>query len=134
MKLKQKFIDTWSPRLLAVLRIVTGLLFLEHGTAKLLGLPHVAVFDGLQLLSLMGLAGVLELGGGLLIVLGLFTRPVAFMLSGQMAVAYFMAHAPQAFLPLVNQGELAVLYCFVFLYLFIAGPGTFSIDSARKNT
>ncbi len=134
MKLKQKFIDTWSPRLLAVLRIVTGLLFLEHGTAKLLGLPHVAVFDGLQLLSLMGLAGVLELGGGLLIVLGLFTRPVAFILSGQMAVAYFMAHAPQAFLPLVNQGELAVLYCFVFLYLFIAGSGTFSIDSARKNT
>ena len=134
MKLKQKFIDTWSPCLLAVLRIVTGLLFLEHGTAKLLGLPHVAMFDGLQLLSLMGLAGVLELGGGLLIVLGLFTRPVAFILSGQMAVAYFMAHAPQAFLPLVNQGELAVLYCFVFLYLFIAGPGAFSIDSARKNT
>lgn len=134
MKLKQKFIDTWSPRLLAVLRIVTGLLFLEHGTAKLLGLPHVAMFDGLQLLSLMGLAGVLELGGGLLIVLGLFTRPVAFILSGQMAVAYFMAHAPQAFLPLVNQGELAVLYCFVFLYLFIAGPGAFSFDSARKNT
>jgi putative oxidoreductase len=134
MKLTQKFIDTWSPRLLAVLRIVTGLLFLEHGTAKLLGLPHVAMFDGLQLLSLMGLAGVLELGGGLLIVLGLFTRPVAFILSGQMAVAYFMAHAPQAFLPLVNQGELAVLYCFVFLYLFIAGPGAFSIDSARKNT
>ena len=134
MKLKQKFIDTWSPRLLAVLRIVTGLLFLEHGTAKLLGLPHVAMFDGLQLLSLMGLAGVLELGGGLLIALGLFTRPVAFILSGQMAVAYFMAHAPQAFLPLVNQGELAVLYCFVFLYLFIAGPGAFSFDSARKNT
>jgi putative oxidoreductase len=134
MKLTQKFIDTWSPRLLAVLRIVTGLLFLEHGTAKLLGLPHVAMFDGLQLLSLMGLAGVLELGGGLLIVLGLFTRPVAFILSGQMAVAYFMAHAPQGFLPLVNQGELAVLYCFVFLYLFIAGPGAFSIDSARKNT
>ena len=134
MKLKQKFIDTWSPCLLAVLRIVTGLLFLEHGTAKLLGLPHVAMFDGLQLLSLMGLAGVLELGGGLLIVLGLFTRPVAFILSGQMAVAYFMAHAPQAFLPLVNQGELAVLYCFVFLYLFIAGPGAFSFDSARKNT
>lgn len=133
MKLNQKIIDTWSPRLLAVLRIVTGLLFLEHGTAKLLGLPHVAMFDGLQLLSLMGLAGVLELGGGLLIVLGLFTRPVAFILSGQMAVAYFMAHAPQGFLPLVNQGELAVLYCFIFLYLFIAGPGAFSIDSARKN-
>lgn len=134
MKLEQKFIDTWSPRLLAVLRIVTGLLFLQHGTAKLLGLPHVAMFDGLQLFSLIGLAGVLELGGGLLIVLGLFTRPVAFILSGMMAVAYFMAHAPQAFLPLVNQGELAVLYCFIFLYLYIAGPGAFSIDSARKST
>ncbi len=115
MKLEQKIIDAWSPRILSVLRIVTGLLFLQHGTAKLLGFPHVAMFDGLQLFSLMGVAGILELGGGLLIILGLFTRPVAFILSGQMAVAYFMAHAPQGFLPLVNQGELAVLYCVVLL-------------------
>lgn len=128
----QKFIDTWSPRVTGVLRIVTGLLFLEHGTAKLFGVPHVAMFDGLQLFSLMGLAGTLELVGGLAIILGLFTRPIAFILSGQMAVAYFMAHSPKAFLPLVNQGELAVLYCFVFLYFAIGGAGAFSIDAARR--
>jgi putative oxidoreductase len=90
------------------------------------------MFDGLQLLSLMGIAGILELAGGLLIVLGFFTRPVAFVLSGEMAAAYFMAHAPQGFLPLVNQGEAAVLYCFFFLYLFVAGPGAFSIDALRR--
>lgn len=128
----QSRINTWSPRILGVVRIVTGLLFLTHGSAKLLGYPHVAMFDGLQLLSLMGVAGILELVGGLLIAIGLFTRPVAFILSGEMAAAYFMAHAPQGFLPLVNQGEAAVLYCFFFLYLFVAGPGAFSIDAARN--
>jgi putative oxidoreductase len=132
MKTDQARIDTWSPRILGVVRIVTGFLFLTHGSAKLLGYPHVAMFDGLQLLSLMGIAGILELAGGLLIVLGLFTRPVAFVLSGEMAAAYFMAHAPQGFLPLVNQGEAAVLYCFFFLYLFVAGPGAFSIDALRR--
>jgi putative oxidoreductase len=132
MALERNFFDTWSPRLLGILRIVTGFLFLQHGTAKLFGIPHIAMFDGLQLFSLMGLAGVLELGGGLLIVLGLFTRPVAFVLSGQMAAAYFMAHAPQGFLPILNQGELAVIYCFVFLYLFVAGSGAFSLDAARN--
>jgi putative oxidoreductase len=134
MKLEQNFTATWSPRLLGVLRIVTGLLFLQHGSAKLLGAPHVAMFDGLQLFSLMGLAGVLELVGGLLIVLGLFTRPVAFVLSGLMAVAYFMAHAPQGFLPIVNQGELAVMYSFVFLYLSVAGSGAFGIDAVRNKS
>ena len=132
MQIGQKFIDTWSPRLLGILRIVTGLLFLQHGTAKLFGVPHVAMFDGLQLFSLMGLAGILEAGGGVLIILGLLTRPVAFILAGEMAVAYFMAHAPKAFFPLVNQGELAVMYCFVFLYFAIAGAGAFSIDAARN--
>ena len=132
MKLEQNFVDSWAPRLLSVLRIVAGLLFLQHGSAKLLAFPHVAMFDGLQLFSLMGLAGILELGGSLLIILGLFTRPVAFLLSGEMAVAYFMAHAPHGFLPIVNQGELAVLYCFVFLYLSVVGPGAFSIDAARN--
>jgi putative oxidoreductase len=92
------------------------------------------MFDGLQLFSLMGLAGVLELVGGLLIVLGLFTRPVAFVLSGLMAVAYFMAHAPQGFLPIVNQGELAVMYSFVFLYLSVAGSGAFGIDAVRNKS
>jgi putative oxidoreductase len=134
MKTDQARIDTWSPRILGVVRIVTGFLFLTHGSAKLLGYPHVAMFDGLQLLSLMGIAGILELAGGLLIVLGLFTRPVAFVLSGEMAAAYFMAHAPQGFLPLVNQGEAAVLYCFFFLYLFVAGPGAFSIDALRSKS
>lgn len=114
---------------LALLRIVAGYTFLLHGSAKLLGLPHVAMFDGLQLFSLMGLAGVLELVGGVLLVLGLCTRPVAFVLSGQMAVAYFMAHASAstAALPLLNGGESAVLFCFVFLYLSAAGGGSWAL-------
>jgi len=122
----------WTPRILGILRIIIGFLFLQHGTAKLLGMPHVAMFDGLQLFSLLGLAGILELAGGLLILVGLFTRPTAFILSGQMAVAYFMAHAPHGFLPILNQGELAVVYCFVFLYLSFAGGGAYSIDAARN--
>lgn len=129
--MNKEFHDRWAPRLLGVLRVVTGLLFVQHGSAKLLHVPHVAMFDGLQLLSLMGVAGILELVGGALIVVGLFARPVAFVLSGQMAVAYFMVHAPQGFWPLVNQGELAVLYCFVFLYIAVAGAGAYSIDAAR---
>jgi putative oxidoreductase len=132
MQTNTSFTAIWTPRLLGVLRIVTGLLFLQHGTAKLFGVPHFEMFDGVQLFSLMGVAGVLELAGGALIVLGLFTRPVAFILSGMMAVAYFMAHAPQGFSPLLNQGELAILYCFVFLYLSAAGAGAFSIDAARN--
>ena len=120
---------TWSPRLLSVLRIVAALLFLQHGLAKLLHFPHVAMFDQLQLLSLIGLAGVIELVGGALLLVGLFTRPVAFIMSGEMAVAYFMAHAPRGFFPLQNQGELAILFCFVFLYLAAAGGGPWSVDS-----
>ena len=128
------FYSQYTPRILGILRIITGFLFLQHGAAKLLGIPHITMFDGLQLMSLMGLAGVLELVGGVLILLGLFTRPTAFILSGQMAVAYFMAHAPSGFLPILNQGELAVLYCFVFLYFSVAGAGAFSIDAMRKKT
>jgi putative oxidoreductase len=122
----------WTPRILGILRIVTGFLYLQHGTAKLLGTPHIAMFDGLQLVSLLGLAGTLELVGGLLILIGLFTRPAAFILSGEMAVAYFMAHAPHGLLPILNQGELAVMYCFVFLYLSVAGGGEFSLDAMRR--
>ena len=132
--LNSNFYSQYTPRILGILRIITGFLFLQHGAAKLLGIPHIAMFDGLQLMSLMGLAGVLELVGGVLILLGLFTRPTAFILSGQMAVAYFMAHAPSGFLPILNQGELAVLYCFVFLYFSVAGAGAFSIDVMRKKT
>ena len=126
-----QFCDKWTPYALGLLRIITGFLFLQHGSSKLLGMPHNAMFDGLQLMSLMGAAGVLELVGGTLILIGLFTRPVAFILSGQMAVAYFMAHAPGGILPILNQGELAVIFSFVFLYFSVAGAGKLSIDAAR---
>ena len=124
---------TWSPRLLSVLRIMSGLLFMQHGTAKLLGIPHMEMFAKLQPFSLSWIAGVLELIGGALLVIGLFTRPVAFVLSGLMAFAYFIAHAPRGFYPIVNAGELAALYCFVFLYLAAAGGGAWSVDTLRKN-
>jgi putative oxidoreductase len=122
---------TWAPRLLSVLRIMAALLFMAHGTMKLLGFP-ASDNPGPALFSLMGFAGALELVGGLLLVLGLFTRPVAFILAGEMAFAYFMAHAPQSFFPIVNRGESAVLFCFVFLYLAAAGAGPWSVDAARK--
>ena len=117
----------WQPRLLGLLRIVTALLLLQHGTAKLFGFPHVAMFDNVQLLSLLGIAGVLELAGGVLLLLGICTRPVAFILSGEMAFAYFLVHAQKSFFPILNQGELAVLYCFVLLYLAVAGGGAWSL-------
>jgi putative oxidoreductase len=110
---------------------MAALLFMAHGTMKLLGFP-ASDNPGPALFSLMGFAGVLELVGGLLLVLGLFTRPVAFILAGEMAFAYFMAHAPQSFFPIVNRGESAVLFCFVFLYLAAAGAGPWSVDAARK--
>ena len=121
----------WQPQLLGLLRIVTALLLLQHGTAKLFGFPHVAMFDNLQLLSLAGIAGVLELVGGILLLLGIFTRPVAFILSGEMAFAYFLAHAQKSFFPILNGGELAVLYCFVLLYLVAAGGGAWSLTRDR---
>jgi len=119
----ESVLSLWAPRARGALRIVVGLLFIPHGTAKLFGVPHVAMFDNLQLFSLLGLAGVLETFGGLLILLGLFTRPVAFVLAGFMAVAYFMAHAPKGFLPILNGGDLAIVFCFVFLYFSVAGAG-----------
>jgi putative oxidoreductase len=133
MAMDPAFFQAWQPRALAVLRIVTAYLFMTHGTAKLFGLPHQPVFDGLQLVSLIGVAGILEAGGGLLLLVGLFTRPVAFLLCGFMAVAYFMAHASQGhgLVPLLNQGELAVLYCFVFLYFVFSGAGAWSVDAVR---
>ncbi len=123
---------TWAPRMLSVLRIITALLFLAHGSQKLLGFP---ASDGMPDPFTMGwIAGVLELVGGALLVLGLFTRPVAFVLSGQMAVAYFIAHAPQSFFPAQNGGDAAILYCFVFLYLVFAGAGPWSVDALRNTT
>lgn len=134
MTLDFVMMESWRLRALAVLRIVTGYLLIPHGTAKLFGAPHQAMFDGLQLFSLMGFAGVLEVVGGALFLIGLFTRPVAFILCGFMAVAYFMAHGSQGnvLLPMLNQGELAVLYCFVFLYFVFAGAGAWSVDSMRR--
>jgi len=123
-------IGSWSPRMLSVLRAMTGLLFLEHGTQKLFGFPPPPN-PGPALLSLLGVQGILELVGGFLILIGLFTRPVAFILAGDMAVAYFMRHAPRGFFPLLNGGQLAILFCFVFLYLFVAGGGVWSVDEQR---
>jgi putative oxidoreductase len=130
------FFDTWTPRALAVLRIVTAFIFLEHATAKLFGIPHVPSFDNLQLFSLIGLAGMIELVGGLLVLIGLFARPAAFVLSGEMAVAYFMAHASKGYVlaPLMNAGESAVLFCFVFLFIAVAGAGAWSVDAMRHRT
>src|SRR5450756_1913810 len=126
----EEFCAKWQAQFLSVLRIITGLLFLEHGTAKYLGFPHLEKVP--DPISMSGVSGMLELVGGALIVLGLFTRPVAFLLSGNMAVAYFYAHAPRAFFPMLNAGEAAILYCFVFLYIFFAGPGPWSIDAMMK--
>ena len=123
--------STWAPRVLSILRIMTALLFLEHGTQKLLGFPP-SPNPGPALFSLLGIQGVIEIVGGVLLALGLFTRPVAFMLSGDMAVAYWMAHAPQSFFPVLNRGDAAILYCFVFLYLVLAGPGPWSLDAMRE--
>jgi putative oxidoreductase len=134
MRFDNGFYATWTPRAQALLRIVTAYLYLTHGTSKLLGMPHVANFDNLRLFSLMGFAGILELVGGLLLLIGLFTRPVAFVLSGEMAVAYFMAHGSQGYVlvPMLNRGELAALYCFVFLFFAAAGAGAWSVDGARR--
>jgi len=125
-------LSRFSPHALAALRIITALLFIEHGTMKLFGFPAGEQPMEISLFSLMGLAGVLEAIGGLLVLVGLFTRPTAFILSGQMAVAYFMAHAPNGFYPVLNNGDAAILFCFVFLYLVFAGPGAWSVDGARS--
>ncbi|MGH8201380.1 MAG: DoxX family protein [Steroidobacteraceae bacterium] len=118
-----------SPQLRSVLRIVAALLFLQHGSAKLLHVPDQPMFAHLHLMSLMGVQGLIELVGGGLLAIGLFSRPVAFILSGDMAVAFFMAHFPRSWLPIVNGGDLAVLFCFTFLYLWAAGPGPWSLDA-----
>ncbi len=123
------FFPAWTPRVLSILRVIAGFLLLAHGTQKLFGFPPSPQAGGGGPVPLyISVAGWLELVGGALLIVGLFTRPVAFILSGLMAVAYFMAHAPQGFWPILNRGELAVLYCFVFLYLAAAGGGEWSLD------
>jgi putative oxidoreductase len=122
----------FAPQVLSILRIIAGLLILQFGMAKLFGFPYVEMFKSVQLFSLYGLAGTIELVGGALLVIGLFTRPAAFILSGEMAAAYFLAHFPKGFIPLLNGGNEAVIYCFVFLYFVFAGPGPWSLDAVRE--
>jgi len=123
---------SWSPNILSILRISSGLFLLQHGTGKILGFPEVASFANVQIVSLSGAAGLIELIGGIMFTIGLLTQPVAFVLSGFTAVAYFLAHAGRGFYPIVNGGELAALYCFVFLYFTFAGAGPWSVDALIK--
>jgi putative oxidoreductase len=123
----QELETVWAPRVLSIVRIVVALIFMEHGTQKLLGFPPSAN-PAPALFSLYGFAGMLEIVGGALLVLGLFTRPVAFILSGEMAFAYWMGHAPNSMYPILNRGDAAILYCFIFLYLAFRGGGEWSLD------
>lgn len=126
-----EFAEGYAPRVLSVFRVVVALLYLEHGMVKIFHFPHVKMFDQLSLFSLYGIAGMIEIIGSILLVLGLFVRPVAFLLSGEMAIAYFHDHAPWSFYPILNDGEEAVFYCFAFLYFAAAGGGSWSLDSLR---
>jgi putative oxidoreductase len=131
----EKFRDVWAewtPTVLSLLRIMTALLLLQHGMSKILKFPHNPNYDNLQIFSLIWFAGMLELIFGSLVAVGLFTRCAAFVLSGEMAFAYFMGHFPRHFIPILNNGNLAILYCFVFFYIAFAGPGPWSIDAAMK--
>lgn len=128
------FLTRWSQELLSALRIVSAFLFIPHGTMKLFNFPIAFPYGEVEIFSQVGLAGVLEVFGGLLLLIGLFTRPVAFVLSGMMAVAYFMSHATKGFWPIANGGELAVMYCFTFLYIAAAGGGKWSVDCLRGKT
>ncbi|HEY9215245.1 MAG TPA: DoxX family protein [Ancylobacter sp.] len=120
-----------APHILSLLRVASALLLMQHGTTKILGLPATQM-TGVSLVSLPGIAGLFELIGGVLLLIGLFTRPVAFLLSGMTAVAYFMVHAGRDFYPINNGGELAALYCFVFFYFVFSGPGPWSVDAVRN--
>jgi putative oxidoreductase len=122
----------WAPRLRSILRIMTGLLLLQHGLAKIFKFPVVQQFATLDLSSMPGIAGFFELIGSVLLILGLFSRPVAFIMSGMCAVGYFLVHAPRNFYPILNGGELITLYCFVLIFLAAAGPGPWSVDALRK--
>ena len=129
-----KFLERWSGPTLSLLRIMTALLFIEHGTMKLLHFPAALPGAPVPLPPIMLAAGLLELVGGSLLALGFLTRPVAFLLSGQMAVAYFMMHAKQSFFPAINMGDGAVLFCFIFFYFTFAGPGPISFDALRRRS
>jgi len=124
-------LNAWAPRVLSILRIMTGLLFMQYGFAKILKWPPVPMFEKVELVSLYGLAGSMELVGGALLILGIFTRPLAFILCGEMAFAYFIGHAGRNFFPILNGGNLAIQFCFVFLYFTFAGAGPWSLDALR---
>jgi putative oxidoreductase len=126
--------QSWSPILLSLLRIISAFVFVQFGSGKVLAFPASIMPGGgtAPLTSLAGIAGLLELVGGTLLLLGLFTRPVAFLLSGEMAIAYFKGHAPQGFWPVLNQGAPAILFCFLWLYISSAGPGPWSLDALRS--
>jgi putative oxidoreductase len=126
-------LDDWEPRILSIVRIMVGLLFMEHGLSKLFSFPTAFPGGSPAMLSLYWFAGIIEALGGLLLTLGLFTRPVAFIMSGEMAIAYFYSHNPKGFFPLMNGGEGAILYCFIFLYFFVAGGGAWSVDRLRSS-
>ncbi len=128
-----KFLQPYTAQLLSTVRIMSGLLFLQHGTTKYLNFP-TSPMNNASPLTMGGAAGIIELVGGILIVIGLFTRPTAFIISGTMAVAYFYAHNPQGFFPLLNGGETAILYCFIFLFIAAAGGGAWSVDRFRGRT
>src|ERR1700682_4559782 len=122
----------WAPRALSVFRIVVGLVLLQYGLAKLFGWPAAKMCETLPWLSMFGVAGMFELVGGTLLILGLFTRPVAFILSGEMAAAYFIEHFPHGFFPILSEGDLAVSLCFTFLYFAFAGGGPWSLDAVMR--
>ena len=123
-------VSKYAPEMLSIARIVIGLLFLEHGTSKLLDFPHGPVQPAMG--TLFWFQGIIEVVGGILFAVGFLTRPVAFILAGDMAFAYFMAHEPKGFFPMLNGGDAAILYCFVFLIYFFAGPGRWAADGAPK--
>jgi putative oxidoreductase len=127
----ERMVAKWSPQMLSILRIMAALLFLQHGLSKYFGFP-AAPPANFTVFSLIGLAGAIEIVGSLLLLVGLYARPAAFIMSGEMAVAYFMIRPPRGFFPYVNGGNLEVIYCFVFLYLFFAGPGPWSLDATRR--
>ena len=125
-------IAAWTPRALSLLRIITGLMIIQHGMAKIIGFPAVPAVANIPPPSLVGVSGFIELIGGALLILGLLTRPAAFILAGEMGVGYFIVHAPKSFFPLLNGGSLAIMYCFTCLYLSTAGAGPWSVDAAMK--
>jgi putative oxidoreductase len=129
-----QMITAWTPRILSVLRIITGLVIIQHGMSKIIGFPAVPALANVRPLSLVGAAGFIELIGGALLILGLWTRPVAFLVSGEMAFVYFIGHAPRGFYPLLNGGAVAIAYCFTCLYLATAGAGPWSVDAAMRRT